>query len=72
VHQDKFRDRYREAIEAGLNEDWALTVAYGYVELDAALGEMDMDQESDSNNQSVDGIGDDFDYRMKLDDDIPF
>ncbi|UAV84685.1 hypothetical protein [Escherichia phage P817] len=71
MHQDNFRDRYREAIEAGLNEDWALTVSYGYVELDTALGEMDMDQESES-NQSVDGIGDDFDYRLKFDDGIPF
>lgn len=71
MHQDNFRDRYREAIESGLNEDWALTVAYGYVELDAALGEMDMEQESES-NQSVDGVGDDFDYRLKFDDGIPF
>lgn len=72
MNQDNFRVRYREAIEAGLNKDWALTVAYGYIELDSALGEMDMDQESDSNNQSVDGIGDDFDYRLKFDDGIPF
>ena len=71
MHQDIFRDRYREAIEAGLNEDWALTVAYGCIELDAALGEMDMDLESES-NQSVDGVGDDFDYRLKFDDGIPF
>lgn len=71
MHQDNFRDRYREAIEAGLNEDWALKVAYGYVEINEALGEMDMDLESES-NQSVDGIGDDFDYRLKFDDGIPF
>ena len=71
MNQDDFRNRYREAIEAGLNDDWALTVAYGYVELDAALGEMDMDLESES-NQSVDGVGDDFDYRLKFDDGIPF
>ena len=72
MHQDNFRVRYREAIEAGLNEDWALKVAYGYVELDAAIGEMDMDQESNGNNQSVDGVRDDFDYRLKFDYGIPF
>lgn len=72
MHQDDFRNRYRAAIEAGLNKHWALAVAYGYVELEAALGEMDMDQESESNNQSVDGVRDDFDYRLKFDDGIPF
>lgn len=72
MHQDNFWSRHRAALEAGLNDEWALTVAYGYIGLDDALGEMDMDQESDSNNQSVDGIGDDFDYRIKFDDGIPF
>lgn len=72
MHQDNFWSRHRAALESGLNEEWALKVAYGCIELDAALGEMDMDQESDSNNQSADGIGDDFDYRLKFDDGIPF
>ena len=71
MHQDNFWSRHRAALEAGLNEEWALKVAYGCVELDDALGVMDMDLESES-NQSVDGIGDDFDYRLKFDDGIPF
>lgn len=71
MHQDNFWSRHRAALEAGLNDEWALKVAYGCIELDAALGEMDMDQESDI-DQSVDGIGDNFDYRLKFDDGIPF
>ena len=71
MHQDNFWSRHRAALEAGLNEEWALKVAYGCTELDDALGVMDMDLESES-NQSVDGIGDDFDYRLKFDDGIPF
>lgn len=71
MHQDNFWSRHRAALEAGLNEEWALKVAYGCIELDDALGVMDMDLESES-NQSVDGIRDDFDYRLKFDDGIPF
>lgn len=71
MHQDNFWSRHRAALEAGLNEEWALKVAYGCIELDDALGVMDMDLESES-NQSVDWIGDDFDYRLKFDDGIPF
>ncbi|WVX93003.1 hypothetical protein [Escherichia phage BUCT-XGG-1] len=71
MHQDNFCSRHRAALEAGLNEEWALNVAYGCIELDDALGVMDMDLESEG-NQSVDGIGDDFDYRLKFDDGIPF
>lgn len=71
MHQDNFWSRHRAAIESGLNEEWALKVAYGCIELDDALGVMDMDLESER-NQSVDGIGDDFDYRLKFDDGIPF
>lgn len=71
MHQDNFWSRHRAALEAGLNEEWALKVAYGCIELDDALGVMDMDLESES-NQSVDGIVDDFDYRLKFDDGIPF
>lgn len=71
MHQDNFWIRHRVALEAGLNEEWALKVAYGCIELDDALGVMDMDLESES-NQSVDGIVDDFDYRLKFDDGIPF
>lgn len=71
MHQDNFWSRHRAALEAGLNDEWALKVAYGCIELDDALGVMDMDLESES-NQSVDGIVDDFDYRLKFDDGIPF
>lgn len=71
MHQDNFWSRHRAALEAGLNDEWALKVAYGCIELDDALGVMDMDLESVS-DQSVDGIGDDFDYRLKFDDGIPF
>lgn len=71
MHKDNFWSRHRAALEAGLNDEWALKVAYGCIELDDALGIMDMDLESES-NQSVDGIVDDFDYRLKFDDGIPF
>lgn len=71
MHQDNFWSRHRAALEAGLNEEWALKVAYGCIELNDALGVMDMDLESES-NRSVDVIGDDFDYRLKFDDGIPF
>ena len=71
MHQDNFWSRHRAALESGLNDEWALKVAYGCIELDDALGVMDMDLESVS-DQSVDGIGDDFDYRLKFDDGIPF
>lgn len=71
MHQDNFWSRHRAALEAGLNDEWAIKVAYGCIELDDALGVMDMDLESES-NQSVDGIWDDFDYRLKFDDGIPF
>ena len=71
MHQDNFWSRHRAALEAGLNDEWVLKVAYGCIELDDALGVMDMDLESES-NRSVDGIGDDFDYRLKFDDGIPF
>ena len=71
MHKDNFWSRHRAALEAGLNDEWALKVAYGCIELDDALGIMDMDLESES-NQSVDGIVDAFDYRLKFDDGIPF
>lgn len=71
MHQDNFWSRHRAALEAGLNGEWALKVAYGCIEIDDALGVMDMDIESES-NQSEDGICDYFDYRLKYDDGIPF
>lgn len=46
MKQNNFWSRHRAAIDAGLNAEWALKVAYGCVELDVALGEMDMDAES--------------------------
>jgi len=47
VQQDNFWSRHRAAIETGLNDEWALKVAYGFIELDGALGDMDMDAESE-------------------------
>ncbi|UTQ80584.1 putative cytosine DNA methylase [Pseudomonas phage Motto] len=44
--QDAFFARLHEAEEAGLNKEAALEVAYKLITLDEALGEMDMDQES--------------------------
>lgn len=71
MEENNFWSRHRAAVESGLNPEWCLKVAYGCVELDDALGQMDMNQESES-DKSVDGIGDDFDYRLKFDDGIPF
>lgn len=44
--QNNFWSRHRAAIDAGLNAEWALKVAYGCIELDEALGAMDHDAES--------------------------
>lgn len=43
---NNFWSRNRAAVDAGLNEEWALKVAYGCIELDDALGAMDHDAES--------------------------
>lgn len=46
MKHNNFWSRYRAAFDAGLNADWCLKVAYGCVELDAALGDMDYQSES--------------------------
>lgn len=46
MHQNNFWSRHRAAVDAGLNPEWALKVAYGCIELDDALGAMDHDAES--------------------------
>lgn len=46
MQQNNFWSRHRAATDAGLNKEWALKVAYGCIELDDALGSMNMDQES--------------------------
>ena len=46
MRQNNFWSRHRAAVDAGLNAEWALKVAYGCIELDDALGAMDHDAES--------------------------
>lgn len=48
MKHDNFWSRHRAAVDAGLNKEWALKVAYGCIELDEALGEMNMDMEAES------------------------
>lgn len=45
---NNFWSRHRAAKESGLNDEWALKVAYGCIELDDALGAMDHQSESES------------------------
>lgn len=44
--QDAFFKRLHDAEAAGLNKEAALEVAYKFLTLDEALGDMDMDMES--------------------------
>lgn len=44
--QNNFWSRHRSAKDAGLNDEWALKVAYGCIDLDEALGGMDHQSES--------------------------
>lgn len=46
MEQDNFWTRLFSAQDAGLNSEWSIKVAYKDVTLDEALGEMDMDIES--------------------------
>lgn len=43
---NNFWSRHRAAKDAGLNDEWAMMVAYGCIELDDALGGMDHQSES--------------------------
>ena len=47
MEQDNFWTRYFAALDAGLNHEFCIKVAYKEISLDDALGEMDMDAESD-------------------------
>ena len=62
MKKGNFWSRYRAAFDAGLNSEWCLKVAYGCIELDAALGEMDHQSEcvAIGNNPSV-TLVDDYD-----------
>lgn len=44
--QDEFFKRLQDAEEAGLNKEAALEVAYKFMTLEEALGDMDVDAES--------------------------
>lgn len=63
---DGFFARLHAAEEAGLNKEWALKVAYCEVTLDEALGDMDMDAESEfdpnfvMNEEPISRLDDDF------------
>lgn len=48
MNKNNFWSRHRAAKDAGLNDEWALKVAYGCIELDAALGGMNHQSESDA------------------------
>lgn len=47
MEQDNFWTRYFAALDAGLNAEWCINVAYKEITLNEALGDMDMDAESE-------------------------
>lgn len=47
MEQDNFWTRYFDALDAGLSAEWCVKVAYKEITLDEALGDMDMDAESE-------------------------
>ena len=47
MEQDNFWTRYFSALDAGLSAEWCIKVAYKEITLDDALGNMDMDAESE-------------------------
>lgn len=47
MEQDNFWTRYFAALDAGLSAEWCIKVAYKEMTLDEALGDMDMDTESE-------------------------
>ena len=49
MEQDNFWTRYFDALDAGLSAEWCIKVAYKEITLDDALGNMDMDAESEYN-----------------------
>lgn len=47
MERDNFWTRYFGAIDTGLSAEWCIKVAYKEITLDEALGDMDMDTESE-------------------------
>ncbi|HIB0100324.1 TPA: hypothetical protein ACWSVR_004390 [Escherichia coli] len=47
MEQDNFWTRYFAALDAGLSAEWCIKVAYKEITLDEALGDMDMNAESE-------------------------
>lgn len=47
MEQDNFWTRYFAALDAGLSAEWCIKVAYKEITLDEAIGDMDMDAESE-------------------------
>lgn len=47
MEQDNFWTRYFDALDAGLSAEWCIKVAYKEITLDEALGNMDMNAESE-------------------------
>lgn len=47
MEQGTFWTRYFDALDAGLSAEWCVKVAYKEITLDEALGNMDMDVESE-------------------------
>lgn len=47
MERDNFWTRYFASLDAGLSAEWCIKVAYKEITLDEALGDMDMDAESE-------------------------
>lgn len=47
MEQDNFWTRYFGALDAGLSSEYCIKVAYKEITLDEALGDMDMNDESE-------------------------
>lgn len=47
MERDNFWARYFAALDAGLSAEWCIKVAYKEITLDEALGDMDIDAESE-------------------------
>lgn len=47
MEQDNFWTRYFAALDDGLSAEWCIKVAYKEITLEEALGDMNMDEESE-------------------------
>ena len=47
MERDNFWTRYFGALDAGLSDEWCIKVAYKEITLEEALGDMNMDEESE-------------------------